>query len=153
MAALMATLSQGPQRALLLATAMLHGAHADSVHHAAASFLSTVEHPRDESPLLERATLGERLSEIKAELDVSGNVRFTTLGYASAVRAYFWTHLPELHDHIQDWVGRTAGFAELTDAEREGLVTRFTDQCLTDRYQSTWVSLVVQCTAKHTRAG
>ncbi len=58
--------------------------------------------------MLERATLGERLSEIKAELDVSGNVRFTTLGYPSAVRAYFWTDLPELHDHIQDWVGRTA---------------------------------------------
>jgi hypothetical protein len=149
-AALVATLSKGPQRALLLATAMLHGAHADSVHHAAASFLQTVEHPRDESPVLERATLGQRLSEINAELDASGNVRFTTLGYDQAVRTYFWTHLPELHDHIRDWVGETADSADLTPAEREGLVRRFTEQCLTERYQSTWVSLVRQCTAKHT---
>lgn len=152
-AALMARLSHGPQRALLLATAMLHGGHADSVHNAAASFLRTVEHPRDESPVLERATLGHRLDEINAELDASGNVRFTTLGYDSAVRTYFWTHLPELHEHIRDWVGRTAGSANLTDAERQALVRRFTEQCLTDRYQATWVSLVKQCTAMRTLGG
>ena len=152
-ARLMATLTQGPQRALLLSTAMLHGAHADTVHYAAASFLRTVEHPPDESPVLERTTLGERVSEIKAELDPSGNVRFNTLGYASAVRTYFWTHLPELHDHIRDWVGMLVSSADLTDGEREGLVRRFTDQCLTDRYQPTWVSLVERCTAKNTPGG
>ena len=149
-AKLMVTLTEGPQRALLLTTAMLHGAHADSVHQATASFLRTVEHPPDESPVLERATLGERISKIQAELDASGNVRFTTLGYDSAVRTYFWTHLPELHDRIRDWVGVTASSADLTDAEREGLVRRFTHLCLTERYQSTWVSFVEQCTAKNT---
>jgi hypothetical protein len=152
-AALMARLRQGPQRALLLATAMLHGAHADSVHGAAASFLRTVEHPRDESPVLERATLGHQLDEINAELDASGNVRFTTFDYDSAVRTYFWTHLPELHEHMRDWVGRIAGSAILTDAEREALVRRFTELCLAHRYQSTWVSLVKQCTAKRTPGG
>jgi|HubBroStandDraft_1064217.scaffolds.fasta_scaffold10496_10 hypothetical protein len=69
--------------------------------------------------LAKRAALGHRLKEINAELDACGNVQFTTLGYDSAVRTYFWTHLPELHEHIRDWVGKTAGSANLADAERE----------------------------------
>lgn len=144
-AELVATLSRGPQRALLLATSMLHGAHADSILHAAASFLRTVEYPPDECPMLERATLGQRLEEISAELDGFGCVRFSKLGYDSAVRAYFWTHLPELRDHMEAWVGSTAN-SDLTDDEREGLVRRFTEQCLNDRYQSTWTSLVERWT-------
>ncbi len=45
---LVAELKQGPQRALLLATAMLHGAHADSIHDATALLLNAVKQPPDD---------------------------------------------------------------------------------------------------------
>ncbi len=150
---LMTTLTKGPQRALLLATAMLHGSHADNVHHAAASFLGTVEHPRDESPVLERATFGERISEIKAELDASGTCGSPHSAMPGQSVRTSGIHLPDLHDHIRDWVGVLASSADSLMPNERGLVRRFTDQCLIDRYQATWVSLVKQCTAKHTPVG
>jgi hypothetical protein len=149
-AGLVAGLSLGPQRALLLATAMLHGAHADNIHRASGSLLATVEHPSDECPVLERAALDQRLEDIHAELDSSGRVRFTELDYDSAVRAYFWAHMPELRDGVRRWVGLTVDSADLSEVDRENLVTRFTEQCLSDRYQLAWVSLVLQCTEQPT---
>jgi hypothetical protein len=145
-----AGLTLGPQRALLLATALLHGAHADCVHNASALLLETMEHPPDQSPVLEQAALDLRLSEIGAERDDLGNVRFRELGYDSAVRSYFWTHMPELRDPMRRWVGSIVGTAGLTEADRENLVVRFAEQCLPLRYQSAWASFVVQCTGPPT---
>jgi hypothetical protein len=147
-AQLVADVKLGSQRALLLATAMLHGAHADVVQRASASMLQVVGHPPDECPVLERTTLDRRLGEIHAELDADGNVRFKQLDYDSAVRSYFWTQMPEIHDHMRDWVGRTADSSDLTDSERENLVGRFAEQCLSDRYLSMLVSLVEEWTNK-----
>ncbi|MEV5754675.1 hypothetical protein AB0L00_43290 [Actinoallomurus sp. NPDC052308] len=149
-ATLVAGLTEGPPRALLLATAILHEAHADIVHRASASLLKTVEHPRDESPILVRDPLDHRLEEIGAELDSTGNVRFRKLDYDAAVRSYFWTHMPELHGHIQEWVRETVDMTDLTSRERENLVTWFTDQCLNERYRPALVSLVNQWTANPT---
>jgi hypothetical protein len=42
---------KGPQRALLLVTAMLHEAHADAVHHGTTALLEAVCHPQDKRPL------------------------------------------------------------------------------------------------------
>lgn len=147
-AELVARLHQGSQRALLLATAMLHGAHADSIHRASTSLLRTLEHPLNERPILVHTPLDHRLEEIGAKFDASGNVRFKELDYDSAVRSYFWTRMPGLHDHIQEWVGRTVDSADLIDGEWEELVGRFTEQCLNDRYRSAWASLVEQWTAR-----
>lgn len=146
-------LRQGSQRALLLATAMLHGAHADIIVVAGDSLLRAVEHPLDECPMLERTTLDRRLGDIHAELDAAGSIWFEELDYDSAVRAYFWTHMPELHDRIGAWVGTTADSEGLTDDERDGLVRRFAEQCLNERYRSILVSLVPQWTADATTSG
>lgn len=144
-ASAVARLTEGPQRALLLAAAMLHGAHADCVNSASVALLSTIGHPSDEVPMLEHAALDHRLTEIGAELDHLGNVRFRELGYDPAVRAYFWTHMPELRDPIRRWVVSTVDAADLTEADRENLVVRFAEQCLPVRYQSVWASFVKQC--------
>ncbi len=149
-ASAVADLTQGPQRALLLATAMLHGAHADCVHGASADLLKTMGHPSDPCPVLEHAALDRRLNQIGAETDDRGNVRFRELGYDSAVRAYFWTHMPELRDPIRRWVAATADAADLTEADRENLVMRFAEQCLPFRYQSAWAWFVKQCTEEPT---
>jgi hypothetical protein len=148
-----ATLGDGPQRALLFAVAMLHGAHPDIVYRASASLLKVTEHPPDEYPALQGVALSQRLRQLHAELDSSGNVRFTELGYDSAVRAYLWANFPGLHDQVREWVGETADADGLLDSEREELVGRFTEQCLPDRYQSTWVSLVKQCTTQRATPG
>ncbi|MEV0974975.1 hypothetical protein [Microtetraspora glauca] len=132
----------GSQRALLLATAMLHGAHADVVHGAAASLLREVKHPQEDIPLLEHADLLQRFKEIGAERDDDGRVRFTDLGYDAAVRRHFWTHMPEVREGLQAWVGRTVVSASLDQDERDDLVSRFADLCLDDRYREVLVSQV-----------
>jgi hypothetical protein len=140
------SLSEGQQRALLLATAMLHGSHADTIHRAEASLLRLVEHPPDERPVLERPTLDMRLREIGAEIDGSGRIRFSELDYDEAVRAYFWIHFPALRDRLPHWITEAAGWPGVPEAEWERLVDGFTEQCLDGRYQPLWVSLVQKCT-------
>lgn len=148
-AAQVAELSAG-QRALLLAVAMLHGAHADVIHRADADLLNAVAHPCEDGPLLERAPLDQRLKEIGARIDSSGSVRFEELDYDAAIRSYFWAHMPELRDALQDWVKQTADSLGLSAQERTNLVERFTEQCLTERYRPALVSLVEQWTAHPT---
>ncbi|MEU5878781.1 hypothetical protein [Spirillospora sp. NPDC047279] len=138
---------RGTQRALLLATAMLHGAHADAVHEASASLLESAAHPPDEEPMLARAPLDVRLDEIDAELDAAGRVRFRKLDYDSAVRAYCWTHLPELRTPITEWVKEIVTSSVLDDNERNAVVERFSRQCLNERHRSSLVWLVNQWTA------
>ena len=75
-ATLVSKLRFGPQRALLLATAMLHQAHVDHVYSAATALLETVDYA-DESHSLERSDLIESLRDIGAELDADRHVRFT----------------------------------------------------------------------------
>lgn len=149
-AELVSNLGQGPQRSFLLAAAMLHGASTYAVHRASVSLLQVVEHPVDECPVLERATLDQRLREIKAEIDPSGNVRFASLDYDSAVRSYFWTHMPEIHDHMGAWVSRTLDDEHFTHTELVGLVWRFTEHFLNERYQPNLFSLVEDWTRKPT---
>jgi hypothetical protein len=141
-------LPNGGQRALLLSTAMLHGAHADSVLSAGASLLQALEHPSTPCPALEQVPLGQRLHEIEAELNDSGRVRFKKLGFDSAVREYFWVHLPELREGMPTWVDRTADSSVLNKAEWEDLVTRFTEQCLNDRDLPMLLSLVEKWTSR-----
>ncbi|RKS78878.1 hypothetical protein BZB76_0312 [Actinomadura pelletieri DSM 43383] len=145
-----AGLAAGRQRALLLAVAMLHNAHADVIHHASAALLETVAHPREESPILERAPLDLRLKEIGAEIDASSKVRFKKLDYDAAVRSYFWTYMPELHSALQDWIEQTANSQELESRERAYLIERFTEQCLNERYRQALFSLVEKLTAAPT---
>lgn len=147
-AQLVADLNLGSQRALLLATAMLHGAHADIVQQASSSILQAMGHTSEECSVLESATLDQRLKEIHAELDARGNVQFKQLDYDSAIRKYLWIQMPELHSRIRDWVGRTGSSPDLTNTERENLIRRFAEQCLSDRYQSLWVSLVEEWTTE-----
>ena len=149
-AAQLSELPAGRQRALLLAVAMLHEAHADVVHRAGIDLLDTVAHPPGDSPLLEHAPLGQRLEEIGAEVDSSGSVRFTKLDYDAAVRSYFWVHMPQLRDALESWMMRTADSSGLSAHDRTNLVERFTEQCLTARYRPTLVALVEQWTAQST---
>ncbi|MGW4797668.1 hypothetical protein ACWEPC_35135 [Nonomuraea sp. NPDC004297] len=141
-----AELRFGPQRALLLAAAMLQGAHVDHVYNAAMALLSTVSYA-DESHLLERSDLRESLKGIGAELDDLGHVRFEELGYDTAVRAHFWHHMPELRESIRQWVRKMIDRTDLPDKDQAFLVERFADQCLHPRYRQILVDAVAEWTS------
>ncbi|MEV0587188.1 hypothetical protein [Nonomuraea sp. NPDC050310] len=145
-AEMVAELRSGPQRALLLATAMLHGAHVDLVYDAAMRLLSTLSYA-DESHLLERSDLLESLNGIDAELDDRGHLRFKELGYDAAVRAHFWHHMPELRSGIRQWVGKMIDCTDLLDQDRDFLVEQFADQCLHLRYRQVLVDAVAEWTS------
>ncbi|OPF78601.1 hypothetical protein VT50_0218680 [Streptomyces antioxidans] len=149
-----ATMTGGPQRALLLTTAMLHGAHADAVHSATTLLLRAVDHPKDDRPLLEHADLAMRLEEVSAGLTQHGAVRFKELEYDTAVRAHFWDHRPDLREHLGTWVGRTV---ELTDPvlspdDRRHVVQHLSDQYLRTGRCEELATLAEQWTAVPTTA-
>lgn len=125
-------LREAPQRALLITTAMLHGAHADVIHRAAGLLLSTSESPGDDTPLLECKDLAERLTEISATVGEDGHVRFDRPDFDTAVRAHFWDHLPDLRQALGVWTSRCTELTDpyLTSEVRTELVERLADQYL-----------------------
>ncbi|MFE6430373.1 MULTISPECIES: hypothetical protein [Streptomyces] len=131
-AALVTELREAPQRALLIAVSMLHGAHADVVHRAAEQLMSALGPlSRGISPL-EHRDLAERLLEISATAAPNGQVRFEKVGFDSAVRAHFWDHMPDLRPHLGAWA---ASVVELNDPHvvpvvRDGLVERVAGEYL-----------------------
>lgn len=135
---------EGPQRALLLTTAMLHGAHADAIHEATAALLKVARYPEDTRPLLERADLAERFKEIGAETDAGARARFSELGYDTAIRAHFWNHMPDLRGPLRAWVADTVLLPQLGQDDRDGLVGRFAEECLRTGHTDELLSLVAQ---------
>ncbi|WP_333737034.1 hypothetical protein [Streptomyces sp. IBSBF 2806] len=129
---LVATQCAAEQRALLFATAMLHGAHADVIHRGAALLLETLDTPRDEVPLLEGKDLAERLKEIGAAAGPDGRVRFDRLDYDAAVRAHFWDHMPDLRQPFSTWAvqGTELDDPHIDSKLRGRLVSRLADQFL-----------------------
>jgi hypothetical protein len=127
-----AALHEGPQRALLITVAMLHGAHADVIHQACHHLLRTLAHPPDEHPLLQRKDLAERLKEISAHTGADGRVRFTELDYDTAVIAHFWDHMPDLRQHLATWVAHSVDTTDpyVTRELRDHLVERLAGQYL-----------------------
>ncbi|MFE7110386.1 hypothetical protein ACFU98_14100 [Streptomyces sp. NPDC057575] len=131
-AALVTSLRESSQRGLLITVAMLHGAHADVVHHAAQLLVRTVGQPPDELPLLQRKDLAERLEEISAVAGPDGRVRFRELDYDSAVRTHFWDHLPDLRQHLGVWTARSVSLSgpHITRQLRDDLVTKLAGEYL-----------------------
>jgi hypothetical protein len=145
-AEVLSRLPRAAQRALLLSTAMLHGAHTDVIDRGCAALLASLS---DESgTALERLPLGQRLRAIEAEVDAAGHVYFVAARYEIAVRTFFWRHYPELHDALTTWVRDILDSDGLRDEDREELARGFTDQCLEQRYQARWIDLVEHLTPR-----
>jgi hypothetical protein len=137
----------GQKRALLLVTAMLHGAHADAIHEGTQDLLKIAQHPPDGTSMLQGVPLSQRLKEIRADIDAACRVQFDDPGYDKAVRAFFWKNSPELHDLLGRWVAQIADSATLRlDGDLESLARRFGEQCRAERYRSSWVPLVERWT-------
>jgi hypothetical protein len=115
-----------PARALLLATAMFSGGLADAVFTADRRLLEALRFQLGELHELQRPDLGSRLERVGAQMDPTGRVRFTSLNYADAVRAHYWTHFPGLRDGFRDWV---IGCGAMPAADGR-FVDRFGHECL-----------------------
>ncbi|MBO8187751.1 hypothetical protein [Streptomyces spirodelae] len=126
----LAALQSGTQRALLLTTALLHGARTDTIHEAAIRLVRTAEHPEVDTPPLQHRTLSARLSDIKATADAASRVRFDAPAYDDRVRTYFWDNYPQLRASLGRWVSQAPGFPALAASDRLELVTRFARECL-----------------------
>ncbi|MFJ2674061.1 hypothetical protein [Streptomyces sp. NPDC087525] len=120
----------GPERALLLAAAMMSGAAADTVMGAAGRLLELVRHPRDETPRLAQDGLGEQFEKLSLVREDDGRVRFGGLAYDDAVRRHFWENFPELRAGFRDWVEQCTALPELGPEDRRRLVGRFAEQAL-----------------------
>uniref|UniRef100_UPI0003781A87 hypothetical protein n=1 Tax=Actinoalloteichus spitiensis TaxID=252394 RepID=UPI0003781A87 len=117
-------------RALLLAAALLEGARLEPVHHAAAGLLAKLRYPPEETHVLERADLAERLAAVKAVTKDGRVTGFSTLAYGSAVLTHFWRYFPELRREFRDWIDSTLRLQGLTGRDRDLVVTRFAKQCI-----------------------
>jgi hypothetical protein len=140
-------LPRSSDRALLLAVAMLHGAHADVIDRAAVNLLARL--PGETDSALERPPLGLRLRKIGAEIDTARHVRFTHSGYETAIRTFFWRHFPGLHEVIFAWATETLDSNDLSDDDRRDLARGLVAQCLDDRYRFRWRALVEHLTAQN----
>ncbi|MET9955563.1 hypothetical protein ABZ135_29010 [Streptomyces sp. NPDC006339] len=125
-----ATLEDGSQRALLLATAMLPGARPEALHSVTELLLRTVGHPADDRPLLEREDLSQRFWKIGASVRPDGAVVFDLPDYAAAVRGHFWMHRPGMWSDFQKWVDRSVRLASLDGQDRDALVAGYAEQSL-----------------------
>ncbi|MEH6378838.1 ABC transporter substrate-binding protein [Streptomyces sp. KLMMK] len=138
-AAFVASLGRGRQRALALALAMFHASSPDVVFHATTKLLTVVGHPEDEQPRLEHMDLTTELASIKAATGPDGLVRFRTPAYAPALRTHFWTYLPDLRPGFREWVGRCVQELVLGAEGRTDLVLRFAAETLrTDQPEGLW---------------
>ncbi|MYU05027.1 hypothetical protein GTY81_14265 [Streptomyces sp. SID8366] len=131
-AELVARSHEASSRALLITVALLHEAHADVVHRAAALLLKSQGPGPDQAPLLQHKDLAERLKAIKAGTDRGGCVRFDELDHDSAVRAHIWDHMPDLRPHLGTWAASVVELADphLTPAVRDELVARLAGEYL-----------------------
>ncbi|MEW2297708.1 hypothetical protein ABZ719_34255 [Streptomyces sp. NPDC006743] len=140
----MTTVLTVPERALLLATAMLEEARADTVYEAWHSLMSTVGHEEQATSELARTDFGQRLATLGIERHPDGRLRFERLAYADAVRTYFWANFPGMRDEFRDWIGDAAGLRGLTTDDRMNVVVRFGERSLAAERPDHLFDLVVR---------
>jgi hypothetical protein len=140
------TVRKGAQRALLVSSAMLHGAPAGAVHRGTELLLGASRPDPEVRDLLARRPLSERLDRISARIDGSGRVRFTEPDHDQALRTQVWQNFPDLRDHLSDWTEKAVSLPELSDADRDRLVGRFAAQCLSTGHTGFLTGLVERWT-------
>jgi hypothetical protein len=129
-------LQEAPQRALLLAAALLSGMTADVAADGAADLLKMLEYPETSPAVLDSPDLVERLDQVGARIDAERKVRFNQLAQDTAALVYYWDAFPDLRSHLAEWVSGVVRHEALTPEERDELVRRFATQSLrTDRSQ------------------
>ncbi|MFD8143551.1 hypothetical protein [Streptomyces sp. NPDC059708] len=125
-----AALGAVEDRALLLTTAMLHGAPADTVFHSRNRLLESLGHGDEAVHGLAQRDLLDQLKTLGIRRTEAGRVAFEKLEYDAAIRSHFWLHFPDLRDALSSWVDRTMWLDGLTAEDRAALAARFSEQVL-----------------------
>ncbi|MDT7843878.1 hypothetical protein [Streptomyces justiciae] len=129
-ALLVPRLKKGRERALLLTSALLHGARSEAVYQGTNELVKVAGSAHDDRPLLEHRGLSDRLQAANARLGPDGRVEFPSPGFAEAARHYFWTNLPDVRGSLSKWMRTAVRLRDLDPAGRGALVERFTDLCV-----------------------
>jgi hypothetical protein len=124
------TASDPGARALLMAVALFDGTYTETVASAATRLLDIVSPDREQTPVFAAPGLGERLAPLGAEVDGDGRVRLTGLDTAASLRAYFWTHFPEVRTEFRNWVLGCGRVLVADGNDAPDIVRRFVDQLL-----------------------
>ncbi|AUG75522.1 hypothetical protein CFP65_0560 [Kitasatospora sp. MMS16-BH015] len=125
-----AALESGHERALLFAAAMLEETPADIAFLLYKRLLTSLRHPEEEAPRLDRADLSARLTNLGISV-VDGRIRFDGLAFGAAVRSHLWLYYPDLRGGFRAWVTETVQTTTWLDGPDRGrLVARLTEQCL-----------------------
>ncbi|MGW4381306.1 hypothetical protein [Kitasatospora sp. NPDC004531] len=123
-------LTDGRERALLLAGAMLDGAPMDTAVVGAERLVRLVRHPVESESALAGPDLLVQLRALQMTRNQYGRLDFDRLSYSGAVRSHFWTYFPGLREHLAEWMAEAVRLPGLGLAERRELVIRFAEQAL-----------------------
>ncbi|MCP2260969.1 hypothetical protein LX15_004689 [Streptoalloteichus tenebrarius] len=120
----------GQDRALMFVTAFLHGGPVDVVPDAENRLLRALDFPDDETHVLDRPDLVERLSGIGAQVDPGRRVRFPGFAWDSAVRSHFWLVYSTMRPQFLTWAADLVETANLDEEDTDRIAHRLVEQCL-----------------------
>lgn len=120
----------GRDRAILLASAMCHGASGDAVFFASHRLVRMMGLDEAEKPRLEQEGYRSQLQRLQVDISPRDSIEFSKLSYDEAVLEHFWDNFPDLRVEFRRWVEQVITLRQLTGQDRLRLVDRFTAQAL-----------------------
>ncbi|WP_406692093.1 hypothetical protein REH65_08995 [Saccharopolyspora sp. ID03-671] len=120
----------GRERAILLASALCHGASGDAVFFAAHRLVELMELDASEPPRLEQSGYRTQLDELGIDLVTPNRIDLGKWDFDRALLEHFWDNYPDLRRTFCSWVDEVIRMEPLTGADRIDLVDRFTAQAL-----------------------
>jgi len=135
---------EGRRRSLLIATALLEGAHPAIVFRAADRLNSLLELPLEAGHGLVGPTAPDKTRAINADL-VNDRMEFPRPAYGPSALDYVWWHWPQIHADLRAWVTQLPQALSPSDGARlaesvVGLAIRQLDPDLVTSAAGEWIS-------------
>lgn len=120
----------GRERAILLASAMCHGASPDAVFFASHHLVELLGLDGSERPRLEQPGYRGQLEDLGIDIAPPNRVDLGRWEFDRALLEHFWDNYPDLRSTYRQWVDEVIRMDLLTGADRVSMVDRFTGQAL-----------------------
>ncbi|TWF93986.1 hypothetical protein [Saccharopolyspora dendranthemae] len=120
----------GRDRAILLASAMCHGASGDAVFFASHRLVELLGLGDREGPRIEQPGYRAQLSDLGIDLLPPNRIDLGARELGRALLEHFWDNYPDLRETYCQWCDEVIRMPSLTGTDRLDLVDRFTGQAL-----------------------